>query len=365
MKNKVSISMVSLFCLMLAGGAYASNKSVAEGGYWSQVDALTTNDKLMEIAYDDTLSDGKAKAKDKALSAMKDAINAQQKLDSSVKGVKEAKAAEEDKLKHYTDPKDKYREGTMSDEELAAYIGQQSRYADLEMMSIFERDASKRAQAVKELEEAKKQGLYDEDLVKKIREMPYDGWGGRTQKLMDEYNKRWGYEDDRLNKDNYFDKREAEMIDWLKDGYKNDIYEKNEAMVEAMTPEVRNAIREELGVADGAALNNALNDAESRKALQDRLDNISSSYSDFPKINVNTEEGQNFLHSMVGVTNTGDLGTVKSDGSSITVQTTEEAERAAREALDNPVYNPGSGYTDSLDNSSNATPGLGNDATVE
>ena len=98
--------MLSLFCLMLAGGAYeaqacigaecpegtgqtdtntggsntnttgGSNKSIAEGGYWSQVDALTANDKLMEIAYDDTLvlSDG-AKARDKALSEILEIAN--------------------------------------------------------------------------------------------------------------------------------------------------------------------------------------------------------------------------------------------------------------------------------------------------
>lgn len=382
MKNKVSISMVSLFCLMLAGGAYeaqacvgadcpegtgptdtntggsntnttgGSNKSIAEGGYWSQVDALTANDKLMEIAYNDTLvrSDG-AKARDKALSALNKALAAQKKYDDEVKT---------DMDKMYGSgwgARSKYDLGAMTDAELSDYLSKQEEYAYYE--SLIEKEGpEKYGPELEVLKKAKEEGLYDSQLVDRLKKNPNIS----REELYAEYDKEHGDQDYRSDVTEIAKEIHREELNKEK---ANPVYEANKALTEAMTPEVKDAIRGELGVADGAAVNQALSDPKAKQALQNRLDNMQTKYSDFPKVDLDTQEGQSLLHSMVGTTNAGGLGTVKSDGSSITVQTTEEAERAAREALDNPVYNPGSGYTDSLNNSSNAAPGLGNDATVE
>lgn len=440
MKNKVSISMVSLFCLMLAGGAYeaqacigaecpegtgqtdtntggsntnttggsntnttgGSNKSIAEGGYWSQVDALTANDKLMEIQYNDTLVlSGGAKARDKALSALNNALAAQKKFDDTVDGIKAGTSSHDFALKNAKTAREKYYSGTMTDEELDSYLWQQIRYADLSKKCFLEKCTPEEK---KELEDAKKQGLFDETLVRDIDKMGLErGITNPTEQynnLKDWHEGVYGDENRRLNKDGAAEKNESDMIELARDLQKEGIYEANKALTEAMTPEVKDAIRGELGVADGAAINQALSDPKAKQALQNRLDSMQTKYSNFPKVDLDTQEGQSLLHSMVSTTNAGDLGTVsKSEASplvvidpkpeEIIVKTSDEKlQDDMQDLLDgmatDPIYNPVGSYMDKINNpdkydplglgqdfdygalgDNNTTGGLGNDTTVE
>ena len=446
MKNKVSISMVSLFCLMLAGGAYeaqacigaecpegtgqtdtntggsntnttgGSNKSIAEGGYWSQVDALTANDKLMEIAYNDTLSDGKAKARDKALSALNKALESQRKLDEEVKARSEA--IDKDKLT----PRQKYENGMMTDDELTDYAATNSGLArackDNGWCTAEEYIAgyNKMAETTnlnplrKETEERIRK-YYDPELVEELKNdedhlfhgdpdnsTEENGW---LQSAVDEYTEKHGSEAERQQREqDFWDKMKADATEDAKKENASDIYNANKAMAEAMTPEMKETIRGELGVGDGAAINQALKDPKAKQDLQNRLDKMASTYSDFPKVDLDTQEGQSLLHSMVGTTNAGDLGTVsKSEATplvridpkpeEIIVKTSDEKlQDDMQDLLDSmatdPIYNPVGSYMDKINNpdkydplglgqdfdygalgDNNTTGGLGNDTTVE
>lgn len=343
---------------------------------WKKVDNLTARDRWMEAAYRDTLSDGKKIAEDEAMSAVLKALAAQKAYDESVANfakkkeeglsiaekVKNGLAADveveyhqkvnmttaanflHDKVRSLCNPvtnecAEKVKQAVLSGElsitqkdidDRIEYAGKSHLYS-----SISKEDAEKDQKNLQSTLDADTANELLKELAQSDfnpeRPISIDTVDEYANKAVVEYQEKYGTEEDRA----------AAEIKFWQDAETSlrqdqDVYDANRNVENALTPEMKNTLIGAMGVGSTADINTALNDPAKKQELQSKLDTLSTQYS-FPKVDLNTPEGQATLHNIVGTTSAGKMTTLeyRSDGPA-TIQTTQEKNEAdVQKAMDN------------------------------